>query len=51
MEIWIVSEGCECGWYGGEKIFGAYTTKEKAELARSKMEDAEYLSVGPLEVE
>jgi hypothetical protein len=51
MKVWIITEGCECGWYGGEIIKGAYSTEKKAKDALDKMPDNKYLDITELEVE
>ena len=50
MNVWIITEGCECGWFGGEVIKGAFETEQKAKDALDKMPDNKYLDITKLEV-
>lgn len=51
MNVWIIVEGCECGWFGGEVIKGAFETEQKAKDALDKMPDNKYLDITKLDVQ
>lgn len=51
MKVWLIVDGCTCGWYDGEVIKGAYTSEKKAKEALDKMEDGNYLDIKELIVE
>jgi len=51
MKVWLITDGCECGWYSGEVIKSAYSSEQKAKDALEKMDGNNYLSILELEVE
>ncbi|UVK60040.1 hypothetical protein SEA_SPILLED_171 [Streptomyces phage Spilled] len=51
MKVWLIVDGCDCGWYSGEVIKGAYSSEQKANEALDKMDAKGYLSITELEVE